>query len=172
VNHRRRILSTAPGHPARWNDKTVILVCTKASISVMSRFLCWREILKESFLPLSTRRLVVGREWIFVAVDSASNEDLYWPAGDPLVGGGARHGSSDVVYAADSKTDEQASIQTPARQSLQYPMGKKPSCLASTEVARKIVTWLIALLMATIRMIRHMMRRRGTSWKQRWRRCG
>jgi hypothetical protein len=25
VNHRRRILHTTPGHPARWNDKTVVL---------------------------------------------------------------------------------------------------------------------------------------------------
>jgi hypothetical protein len=25
VNHRRRILSTTNGHPARWNDKTLAL---------------------------------------------------------------------------------------------------------------------------------------------------
>ena len=25
VNHRRRILSSSPGHPSRWNDKTLVL---------------------------------------------------------------------------------------------------------------------------------------------------
>ena len=25
-NHRRQILHTTPGHPARWNDKTIVLM--------------------------------------------------------------------------------------------------------------------------------------------------
>ena len=27
-NHRRQILHTTPGHPARWNDKTIVLFAT------------------------------------------------------------------------------------------------------------------------------------------------
>jgi hypothetical protein len=47
VNHRRRILSTTSGHPARWNDKTLVLFdkfIRGVHEGVILTLNCWREL--------------------------------------------------------------------------------------------------------------------------------
>lgn len=78
VNHRRRILSTTRGHPARWNDKTLILFDTFArGIQEGSLDECGFTLLERN-----NRGEVVSRRYrgVWLVVD---NGYLSWPTTVP-----------------------------------------------------------------------------------------